>query len=287
MLTSKQRKLLIYIFDYIKETGVSPSYDEMKEALDLASKSGIHRLITALEERGFIRRLPHKARALEVLRMPDAALTDGGMVHRTASNVSGFTNTGVGEAVMFGRPDMGAQGERNPGSFAAPHGNENKLLAGVFGSARKALQAGHGLDAGADVDGSGGESLAAIPLMGRIAAGTPIEAIQHQTDVVHVPTHLADQESEEYFALEVQGDSMIDAAILDGDIVIIKRRHSAQSGDIVVALVDDQEATLKKLRKRGGSVALEPANVNYETRIFTDDRVAIQGVMVGLIRSYR
>src|SRR5690606_16920275 len=206
MLTAKQKELLLYIHERIKETGVSPSFDEMKEALDLASKSGIHRLITALEERGFLRRLPHRARALEVLKMPDSAAT------------------------------------------AAPPKGRQSFRPSVVGESRS-----NGASAG-------------IPILGQIAAGVPIEAIQSEVGRITPPEDMLG--SGDHFALEVKGDSMIQAGILDGDVVIIKRSETADSGDIVVALVDNEEATLKRLRKRGNSIALEAANPAYETRIF-------------------
>lgn len=221
MLTAKQKELLLYIHERIKESGVSPSFDEMKEALDLASKSGIHRLITALEERGFLRRLPHRARALEVLKLPDSAAP------------------------------------------AAPPKGRGAFRPSVVGEARQ-----------------GGT----IPILGQIAAGVPIEALQHEIGRVAAPDDLLG--AGDHFALEVKGDSMIQAGILDGDTVIIKRTESADSGDIVVALIDAEEATLKRLRKRGNSVALEAANPAYETRIFGPDRVRIQGKLVAMIRRY-
>ena len=225
MLTSKQKELLLFINDRIRETGVSPSFDEMKEALDLASKSGIHRLITALEERGFIRRLANRARALEVLKLPDSAV-----------------------------PSPNARPRRD------------------FKPAIVANQAADGYRPGL------------IPLLGRIAAGSPISAIQQDNGYVPAPTEIAD--SGEYFALEVQGDSMIQAGILNGDIVILKRTSSAQTGDIVVALIDSEEATLKRLRRKGASIALEAANPAFETRIFGPDRVEVQGRLVSLVRKY-
>ncbi|MBL8545198.1 MAG: transcriptional repressor LexA [Hyphomonadaceae bacterium] len=225
MLTAKQKELLLYIHERIKETGVSPSFDEMKEALDLASKSGIHRLITALEERGFLRRLPHRARALEVLKMPDSAAT------------------------------------------AAPPKGRQSFRPSVVGEGR-----------------GNGASDHSIPILGQIAAGVPIEAIQAEVGRITPPEDLLG--AGDHFALEVRGDSMIQAGILDGDVVIIKRSETADSGDIVVALVDNEEATLKRLRKRGNSVALEAANPAYETRIFGPDRVRVQGKLVAMIRRY-
>ena len=225
MLTPKQKELLLFIHERIKQKGVSPSFDEMKEALNLASKSGIHRLIIALEERGFIRRLPNRARALEVLKMP--------------------------ESVTPTAPPRGRQTFR-PSVVGAAH----------------APMASPG----------------SIPVLGRIAAGVPIAAIQDEVDRISPPAGLAD--GEEHYALEVKGDSMIDAGILDGDIVILLRTEHATSGDIVVALIDDEEATLKRLRRRGDSIALEAANPAYETRIFGPDRVRVQGRLVALIRKY-
>ncbi|MGE0595142.1 MAG: transcriptional repressor LexA [Hyphomonadaceae bacterium] len=223
MLTAKQKELLLYIHERIKETGVSPSFDEMKEALDLASKSGIHRLITALEERGFLRRLPHRARALEVLKLPDSA----------TPAVSPRGRAGF-------RPNLVA--------------NTN----------------------GAESEG--------LPILGKIAAGVPIEALQNEIGRIAAPADLIG--AGDHFALEVKGDSMIQAGILDGDVVIIRRGETADSGDIVVALVDEEEATLKRLRKRGNSIALEAANPAYETRIFGPDRVRIQGKLVAMVRRY-
>ncbi|MES1202132.1 MAG: transcriptional repressor LexA [Pseudomonadota bacterium] len=222
MLTAKQKELLLYIHERIKETGVSPSFDEMKEALDLASKSGIHRLITALEERGFLRRLPHRARALEVLKLPDSAAP------------------------------------------AAPPKGRGAFRPSLVGNDLRAANDG-------------------IPIIGRIAAGVPIEALQNEIGRVASPVDLS---AGDHFALEVKGDSMIGAGILDGDIVILKKGETAESGDIVCALVDGEEATLKRLRRRGNSIALEAANPAYETRIFGPDRVRIQGKLVALSRRY-
>ena len=229
MLTLKQHQLLLFIHDRIKETGVSPSFDEMKDALELASKSGVHRLISALEERGFIRRLKNRARALEVVKLPDQAA--GGAPRGQA----GFKPKVVGE----------------PDHHTAPPPQVDAID---------------------------------VPVLGKIAAGVPIEAIQHETDRVAVPSDMIARG--EHFCLTVQGDSMIEAGILDGDTVVIRRCEDAQSGEIVVALVEDQEATLKRLRKHRGSVALEAANPEYETRIFGPDKVKVQGLMVGLIRRY-
>jgi repressor LexA len=236
MLTRKQYELLRFIHERLKESGVPPSFDEMKEALDLRSKSGIHRLITALEERGFIRRLPNRARAIEVIRLPDS------VAHGVAN---GRTRGFVPNVI-----------EGNLGRVRAPAPEED-------GTARPV----------------------AIPVMGRIAAGTPIEAIQNKSSVINMPPDLLSAGGE-HFALEVRGDSMIEAGILDGDIALIKKSEAADTGDIVVALIDEEEATLKRFRRRGASIALEPANPSYEVRILPPNRVRIQGKMVGLFRRY-
>ena len=235
MLTKKQHELLAFINERIGDSGVSPSFDEMKDALALKSKSGVHRLITALEERGFIRRLPNRARALEVLRMP---------------------------------PEV-AEAERPAARGFSPSIVDNRFRPRSAG--------------GAPAPGSLSESNE-LPVLGRIAAGTPIEAIQHEVDRIAAPDAL--MSSGEHFVLEVQGESMINAGIHDGDFVVIKRCDTAGSGDIVVALVDDEEATLKRLRKKGASIALEAANPEFETRIYGPDRVAVQGKLVGLMRRY-
>ena len=227
MLTRKQRDLLEFIHARVQRDGVPPSFDEMKEALDLRSKSGIHRLITALEERGFIRRLAHRARALEILKMPEA-MEKGGFAPRVI------------------------KGDR----VDPPRG---------------AMQV-----AAAATD---------VPVMGRIAAGTPIEAISEVASHVAVPQQML-RSGRSHYALEVKGDSMIEAGINDGDIVVIEEGGTAQNGDIVVALVEGHEATLKRLRRKGGMIALEAANPACETRMFRDDQVTVQGRLVGLIRSY-
>ena len=234
MLTRKQHELLMFIHERIKETGVSPSFDEMKEALDLASKSGIHRLITALEERGFIRRLAHRARALEVVKLPQQATTAAPPKGRGAFRPQVFEGGGAPPAA--------------PAS-AAPANDTREL-----------------------------------PILGKIAAGTPIDAIQHERERLPVPESMLG--GGEHYVLEVQGDSMIEAGILDGDTVVIKKTEGADTGDIVVALIDDEEATLKRFRRRGASIALEPANASYEVRILPPTRVRIQGKMVGLFRRY-
>ena len=236
MLTRKQHELLLFVHERMKETGIPPSFDEMKDALDLASKSGIHRLITALEERGFIRRLPNRARALEVLRLPDSIAPGLGGPRRFSPSI-----------IEGGR-------DAAPGRVPAASNDD---------------------DAGAAIS---------VPVMGRIAAGVPIDAIQHQTHSVTVPPDMLS--GGEYYALEVKGDSMIDAGILDGDMVVIRNTDIANPGEIVVALVDEEEATLKRFRRRGASIALEAANPAYETRIFGPDRVKVQGRLVGLIRWY-
>lgn len=235
MLTQKQKQLLVFIHGRMQDTGVPPSFDEMKDALELKSKSGIHRLITALVERGFIRRLPHRARAIEVIKLPDDAAT----VALPAKAASGFKPSVI-EGTKQSAPPLHVQAAAN--------------------------------------------AAMSVPLMGRIAAGVPISAIQdHSHDVACPPDLLG---SGEHFALEVNGDSMIDAGIHDGDTVIIKRSTSADNGDIVVALVEKEEATLKRLRKKGSTIALEAANPAYETRIFGPDQVEVQGRLVGLIRKY-
>jgi repressor LexA len=234
MLTRKQFELLRFIHERLTETGVPPSFDEMKDALDLRSKSGIHRLITALEERGFIRRLANRARAIEVIKLPDA------VGHGLSGRSRGFTPS---------------------------------VIEGDLGRVRAMGE-----------DGSDGMRPIAVPVMGRIAAGTPIEAIQTRSHVINMPPDLLS--TGEHFALEVRGDSMIEAGILDGDIALIRRSEAAETGDIVVALIDDEEATLKRFRRRGASIALEPANPSYEVRILPPNRVRIQGKLVGLFRRY-
>ncbi|MEM7721879.1 MAG: transcriptional repressor LexA [Pseudomonadota bacterium] len=227
MLTRKQRDLLEFIHKRVQRDGVPPSFDEMKEALDLRSKSGIHRLITALEERGFIRRLAHRARAIEIVKMPDA-MDKGGFSPRVID------------------------GDKAD----APRGAMPVSVAAVE-----------------------------LPVMGRIAAGVPIEAISQVAAHVSVPQQMVGAGANHY-ALEVKGDSMIEAGINDGDIVVIEEGATADNGDIVVALVEGHEATLKRLRRKGGMIALEAANPAYETRVFRDDQVNVQGKLVGLIRTY-
>jgi len=235
MLTRKQYELLVFVDRRLRETGISPSFDEMKDALGLQSKSGIHRLITGLEERGFIRRLPHRARALEVLRLPE----------------------NMEPPAAGGRP-----------------GSREKFAPNVIQADFRMP----GSSASAD------SQAVALPLYGRIAAGTPIEALRDHSMSVDIPTALLG--GGEHYALEVDGDSMIEAGIHDGDTVVIQRCDSAENGAIVVALVDNEEVTLKRLRRRGQSVALEPANAAYKTRICGPDQVQVQGRLVGLVRKY-
>ncbi|HHB82492.1 MAG TPA: transcriptional repressor LexA [Devosia sp.] len=236
MLTRKQHELLMFVHERMKESGIPPSFDEMKDALDLKSKSGIHRLITALEERGFIRRLPNRARALEVVKLPDSM-----------------------------NPSLGGRKARF----------EPSVIEGDLGRVAQPRQ---------DTGLIGKEQTVSVPVMGRIAAGTPIEAIQTHSHTLTLPPEMIGPG--EHFALEVRGDSMIDAGIFDGDTVLIHKQNTASNGEIVVALVDDEEATLKRLRRKGNSIALEAANPAYETRIFGPERVAVQGKLVGLLRKY-
>ena len=226
MLTKKQRNLLLFINKKIRSTGVSPSYEEMKDSLNLKSKSGIHRLITALQERGFIKRLAHKARALEVLKLPETASAND--IYNTFS-----------PSVIKG-----------------------------------------GLDSQNDK-----KNLNKIPVLGKIAAGTPIEAIQNEVSRITIPEELS--KNGQHFGLKVSGDSMIEAGINDGDTIIVKKTNTANNGQIVVALIDDQEAMLKRIRTKGKVVALESANKGYETKIFGPDRVKVQGVLVSLYRNFQ
>ena len=225
MLTKKQKNLLLFINKKLRSSGISPSYEEMKESLNLKSKSGIHRLISALEERGFIRRLPHKARALEVIKLPETASAND--IYNTFS------------------PSL--------------------------------------IKGGLDQKKSNNKDIE-IPVLGKIAAGTPVEAIQNEIARIPLPSNL--EKNGEYFGLRVQGDSMIEAGISEGDTVIVKKTDTAENGKIVVALVDDHEAMLKRIRKKGKTVALESANRNYETKIFGPDRVKVQGILVSLYRNF-
>ncbi|MEO0568862.1 MAG: transcriptional repressor LexA [Pseudomonadota bacterium] len=233
MLTKKQLDLLEFIHKRVQRDGVPPSFDEMKDALDLRSKSGIHRLITALEERGFIRRLAHRARALEIIKLPESMSDDA---------PAGFTP----RVIDGSKPEAPQPANAHPVSDA---------------------------------------QVMEVPVMGRIAAGVPIEAIAHSSHNIAVPGDMVSGPGEHY-ALEVKGDSMIDAGINDGDVVVIRETNSADNGDIVVALVEDQEATLKKFFRRGNAIALEAANPAYETRVLPENKVKVQGRLVGLIRTY-
>jgi repressor LexA len=244
MLTKKQHQLLLFIRERMAADGVAPSFDEMKEALKLKSKSGIHRLITALEERGFLRRLPHRARALEVVKLPDNAA----------------------ERLPERTPERPHRDRVERPGFNVITGN---FASALPGAAVAAASTGGTLD---------------LPLYGKIAAGTPIEALRNPNEHVGVPAAML--AAGEHYALTIEGDSMIDAGIHDGDTVIIRRCDTADNGSIVVALVDNEEATLKRLRRKGDAVALEPANKSYETRIFGPDRVRVQGRLVGLLRRY-
>ncbi len=227
MLTKKQKNLLIFINKKLRSTGVSPSYEEMKESLNLKSKSGIHRLISALEERGFIKRLAHKARALEVIKLPETASAND-----------------------------------------------------IYNSFSPSIIKG-----GLDEENLNNSNDIEIPVLGKIAAGTPVEAIQNEVSSIPLPANI--EKDGEFFGLKVQGDSMIEAGINDGDTVIVKKADTADNGKIVVALIDDHEAMLKRIRRKGKTVALESANRNYETKIFGPDRVKVQGILVSLYRNFQ
>ncbi len=227
MLTKKQKNLLIFINKKLRSTGVSPSYEEMKESLNLKSKSGIHRLISALEERGFIKRLAHKARALEVIKLPETASAND-----------------------------------------------------IYNSFSPSIIKG-----GLDEENLNNSNDTEIPVLGKIAAGTPVEAIQNEVSRIPLPANI--EKDGEFFGLKVQGDSMIEAGINDGDTVIVKKADTADNGKIVVALIDDHEAMLKRIRRKGKTVALESANRNYETKIFGPDRVKVQGILVSLYRNFQ
>ena len=242
MLTHKQYELLICIEKKLRQTGISPSFDEMRNTLGLKSKSGIHRLITGLEERGFIRRLPHKARALEVVKLPE-------------NSEIGIQNN------HQRRPDI----------------NEKRYSE----IAENVIEGGFSINQTKESDQ---ENLIQLPLYGKIAAGTPIEALRDNSSFIDVPPGMLGKG--EYYALEIDGDSMSEAGILDGDTALILRSDTAENGSIVVAMVDDSEVTLKRIRRKGQSIALEPANALYKTRIFGPDQVKVQGKLIGLIRSY-
>ena len=227
MLTKKQKNLLLFINKKLRTTGVSPSYEEMKQSLSLKSKSGIHRLISALEERGFIKRLAHKARALEVIKLPETA---------SANDIYNSFSPSV-------------------------------------------------IKGGLDEENLNNSNDTEIPVLGKIAAGTPVEAIQNEVSRIPLPANI--EKDGEFFGLKVQGDSMIEAGIYDGDTVIVKKADTADNGKIVVALIDDHEAMLKRIRRKGKTVALESANRNYETKIFGPDRVKVQGILVSLYRNFQ
>ena len=227
MLTKKQKNLLLFINKKLRSSGVSPSYEEMKESLNLKSKSGIHRLISALEERGFIKRLAHKARALEVIKLPETA---------SANDIYNSFSPSV-------------------------------------------------IKGGLDEENLNNSNHTEVPVLGKIAAGTPVEAIQNEVSRIPLPANI--EKDGEFFGLKVQGDSMIEAGINDGDTVIVKKADTADNGKIVVALIDDHEAMLKRIRRKGKTVALESANRNYETKIFGPDRVKVQGILVSLYRNFQ
>jgi len=252
MLTAKQRELLLFIHEKLQDGGISPSFDEMKDALGLKSKSGIHRLINGLEERGFLRRLAHRARALEVVRLPDGL--EPAHFMRTHREEDGPT---VEHDPSEATPVI-PLGSRRTTSRQNSVANQNAL--------------------------SGGGAVVGIPLYGRIAAGLPIEAVADHTQFADVPASLLG--NGEHYALEVSGQSMIEEGIRDGDTVVIRRCDSAEDGAIVVALVDDEEVTLKTLQRRQGRIALIPANPEFETRLYEQNRVRVQGRLVGLIRRY-
>lgn len=243
MLTRKQIQLLEFIQKRVARDGVPPSFDEMKVALDLRSKSGIHRLVTALEERGFIRRLPHRARALEIIRLPDALMRGDDAAAGDSATSGGFQPRVISN-------DRPAAAPRPRGAMPIINSPAVEL-----------------------------------PVMGRIAAGVPIEAISEISHHIAVPGSMLSGRDHHY-ALEVRGDSMIEAGINDGDVVVIREQDTADNGDIIVALIEGAEATLKRYRRRGGMIALEAANPAYETRVLPEDKIRIQGRLVGLIRSY-
>jgi repressor LexA len=245
MLTKKQHELLLFINKRLGDSGICPSFDEMKEALGLKSKSGVHRLITGLEERGFIRRLAHRARALEVARLPENLAA----VPAASREAAASRETGAPRPAFAPNVIRGDFGNALPGASVAQPAETIQL-----------------------------------PLYGRIAAGTPIEALRDNSQRIDIPAALLGRG--EHYALEVDGDSMINAGILDGDTVVIERCETAENGAIVVALIDNNEVTLKRLRRKGDSIALEPANPAYETRIFGPDRVKLQGKLAGLLRRY-
>ncbi len=291
MLTRKQQELLLFINDRLQAEGIPPSFDEMKDALALKSKSGIHRLITALEERGFIRRLPNRARALEILRLPEGhnnRLPDDN--RSGAPVISQFSQDGPSTGARQAQPP---QARNMPG--LARRGFTPSIIDGGLsddgrreGASDNIVPGGFGESSSPsyDIGSVRDEAMSGmqIPVMGRIAAGVPIEAIENHTHSMTIPPDMVG--AGEHFALQVEGESMIDAGIHDGDTVIIQKASSATLGDIVVALVDDEEATLKRFRRQGNSIALEAANPEFETRVFDAQRVKVQGRLVGLIRKY-
>jgi len=261
MLTRKQHELLLFIRDRLSQSGVSPSFDEMKDALGLRSKSGIHRLISGLEERGFIRRLAHRARALEVVKLPENAVAAAAQPPAAQAPAAHPAAPGAGNGAS-------AQAAAAASANFAPNvirGNFQPTLPGAAVIAESAASV-------------------RLPLLGKIAAGQPIEALTNPTESIDFPASLLGRG--EHFALKVDGDSMVEAGIYDGDTAIVQRCDTADNGAIVVALVDQNEVTLKRLRRKAGSIALEPANQAYETRIFGPDRVRVQGKLVGLLRKY-
>jgi repressor LexA len=257
MLTRKQFLLLTFIDKSLRENGVSPSFDEMKDALELKSKSGIHRLIKGLEERGFLRRMPHRARALEVIRLPENLTTDGAEPSLDAANEDETSSPAIRTGAAARERELNLQ-----------------VITGNFVPSLPAAHVSEAMTAQA----------ISLPLLGKIAAGTPISALTDPSNFVEIPAGLVS--GGDHFALTVEGDSMIDAGILDGDTAVIRRCDNAENGTIVVALVDSEEATLKRLRRKKDSIALEPANARYKTQIYGPDRVGIQGRLVGLIRLY-
>ena len=269
MLTRKQQELLLFIHKNLQDEGIPPSFDEMKDALSLKSKSGIHRLITALEERGFIRRLPNRARALEILRLPEGHdtrhgnLAGGAAQVPQAQNMSALARRGFKPSVIDG------------GLSADANDDGSNIVSGEFGENPQAAY---------DATSDNGANSNSIPVMGRIAAGVPISAIETFSRSLTLPPDMIG--AGEHFALEVEGESMIEAGIHDGDTVVIEKTSSASVGDIVVALVDDEEATLKTFRREGSSIALEAANPAFKTRVFDANRIKVQGRLVALMRSY-
>lgn len=290
MLTRKQQELLLLIHNKLQEEGIPPSFEEMKVALSLKSKSGIHRLITALEERGFIRRLPNRARALEVIKLPDGYVDKTNSGFSESSPQNGFHPSviqgGISSAEQGSEPIRGGLAARyGAGSSGATSGaNTTAPHLTSVGGANFDNRDAAGNDLSANNLPANDDVSTQVPVMGRIAAGVPIAAIQDVTHAIAVPPSMIGVG--DHFALEVQGDSMINAGILNGDTVIIKKTSSVELGDIVVALVDDEEATLKKFRQENGKISLEAANPAYETRVFTTDRVKVQGKLIGLIREY-